>query len=958
VQSVKSVVCFTAALSIAAETEEDWQMSQRSSYMLAKRLLISALALAIGAHAAVAIAQRPRLLAPRDGGPRLRQPPQEELIAAAGSPFGVGKLTMMLPRGVAIAAEPGDEYTLAEKNGRALYQAYQQAPVRGLLREILDRPQAITVYFLFKGDGPLELTLYTPEGVERQITPQNDANLHARLLGEWWREYSARSRPILDLIGQYSPIPLQTSKSDEYPHSVDNYLAAMLSRRLGVPMPEETRRLRGGPTSEIGQAAGVLAGTEAARAKLQRAIMLGGDAAPEAADQSLPPPVQMTALEELPPPGDIKVEPIAAHVPAECLYLRFGSFTNYQWFRTRLDEWGGDLRNLISARSVNYNMNAKLERQIWLHETALSALLGPTVIADVALIGDDTFFREGAAFGMLFQARNNFGLTSDINRQRSEALKNEAGCTEKTIEIAGHKVSFISTPDNRIRSFYAVDGDFHFVATSQALVERFFAAGAGKNALAAAPDFRLARKILPLDRDDTVFAFLSEEFFRNLASPSYQIEMNRRLRSVTEIDLAEMARLAAQAEGVQATTLEQLVAGEYLPKSMLQRPDGSRLVFEQDGSVWDSLRGPEGSFLPVPDMPIKGVTRSEAVEYQRFAESFQNQLGRMDPIVVAVKQLGIENDRERVEIAGRMLPLAARHYSLAMRLLGPADKQRLAPVPSDLATLEGVVSGNILALVQSFIPGIAAQQPGEPYHAAIGVRNIEAPYDVRDGQVKYRAGLLQSVPFYIAAWPNPGMLGLLGLGRADVPRDQEGIARTALMWDRQLGPITVAAPRRDVLADISPQLKIVDAARPGQIWLHVSDVTQSKLSNFSNSLGYTRARNITLGNTHFLHLLTTQLGVAPEQALAVAEELLEAKLVSPVGGHYELVKPEGRFPFWTSTALSNERRGGPLGGVPDGFRSPPLDWFRGLEAELSVEQGRLSLDAQVLMQRGLPKVAK
>jgi hypothetical protein len=914
-------------------------------------------AVALALNAASAMAQRPRLLVPREGVARLRQPVQEEIIAATGSPFGVGKLTVLLPRGEAVAADPGDEYTLAEKNGRALYAAYQNEPVRGVLRQILDRPQAITVYFLFKGDAQLELTLYTPTAVDRQTTPQNDPNLHSRLLGEWWREYSARSRPILDMLGQYSPIPLRTAKTDEYPHSVDTYLTAMLSRRLGLPMPEETRRLLGAQSSEIGQAAGVLAGTEAARAKLEREIMLGGDMGAEAADQPLPPPVRMTALEELPPPGDIKIEPIAAHVPAECMYLRFGSFTNYQWFRTRLDEWGGDLRNLISARGVNYNMNAKLERQIWLHETALSALLGPTVISDVALIGDDTFFREGAAFGMLFQARNNFGLASDINRQRSEALKNEAGCTEKRLDIAGHKVSFISTPDNRIRSFYAVDGDFHFVATSRSLVERFYEAGAGKNALADAPDFRLGRKILPLERDDTVFAFLSEEFFRNLASPAYQIEMNRRLRSVTEIDLVEMARLAAQAEGVQAATLEQLVAGGYLPASILQRPDGSRLVLEQNGSVSDSLRGPEGSFIPVPDMAVTAVTRSEAAAYQRFADSFQSQLVRMDPIVAAVKQLGIENDRERVEIAARMLPLAPQHYSLAMRLLGPMDKQRLAPVPSDLVTLEAVVSGNIMALVQSFIPGIAAPQPGGPYHAAVGVRNVEAPYDLRNGQVEFRAGFLQSIPFYIAAWPNPGMLGLLGLGNPNTPRDAEGVGRTALMWDRQLGPITVAAPRREVLADISLQLQIVDAARPGQLWLHVSDVTQSKLSDFSNSLGYSRARNITLGNTHFLHLLTTQLGVAPEHALEVAEELLDAKLVSPVGGHYELVKPEGRFPFWTSMALTNEQRGGPLGAVPEGFRSPPLDWFRGLEAELSVEQAKLSVDAQVLMQRGLPKVA-
>jgi hypothetical protein len=908
------------------------------------RLGAAATGVAVALFSASAIAQRPRLLQPRGA-----QPQQEEIVAAAGNPFGVGKLTVALPRGVGAPSVPEDEFTLAEKNGRALYSAFGQAPIRGLLREFLDRPQTVTVYFLFKGDSPLELSLYAPTAIERQVAPQNDPSLHARLLGEWWRAYSTRSRPLADLGSQILPIPIRSNRSDEYPHLVDTYLAAMLSRRLSLPAPEEPNRtLLGGRQSDMGQAAGLLAGTEATRAAMDREIMLGSGSNAEAADQPVPQPVQMTALEEVPPPRELKIEPIASHVPVECLYLRFGSFDNYQWFRRRLDEWGGDLRNLMTARGVNYNMNARLERQLSLHETPLSALLGPTVIADVALIGNDTFFREGAAIGMLFQARNNFGLSSDFNRQRQEALKNEPGCTDQKIEIAGHTVSFLSTPDNRVRSFYAIEGDFHLVTTSRAMVERFFAAGSGKGALAGAADFRYGRTILPEERNDTVFAFLSEQFFRQLASPAYQIEMTRRLRSATEINLVEMARLAAQAEGAPSATLEQLVAGGYLPKTVLERPDGSRLVLEQDGQASDSLRGAEGSFVPVPDMNLRGVTRSEAAAYSRFAESFQSQLGRMDPIVASIKQLGMEQDRERVGIAVRMLPLAPQHYSLAMRLLGPAERQRLAPVLSDILTVEGFVSGSVLSLFQSIIPGGVTQ--GGPYHLFVGVRNVE-PLDARNGPAEPRAGLLSSIPFYVGAWPTPGILGLLGLGRSDQPHDPDGYAQTRLMWERQMGPITVAAPQRETLAAVTPQLKIVDSERPAQLWLHVGDVTQSKLAQFSNSHGYSRARQITEGNSRFLHSLTTQLGVAPDQALTLGERLLDAKLVSPVGGHFELAKPEGVFPIWTATAMKDQPGGGPTSGAPEGFQSPPLDWFRGLDAELAVEQGKLSLDAELRMQR-------
>jgi hypothetical protein len=922
---------------------KEWALIKRS---LAAMVVITVAQLAI----APAMGQRPRLLAPRAG------QPQEELVAVAGSPFGVGKLTVLLPRGTTASTTPANEYTLAEKNGRALYSTFGETPVRALLREILDRPQPLTVYFLFKGDEPLELTLYAPTAIERQTTPiKGDPQLHARLLDEWWRNYTARARPIAALLSDFVPIPLRTNRNDDYPHLIDTYLTAMLSRRLSLGMPAQPQGLLGArqsQPSELEQAVGLLAGTEAARAALQREIMLDNSQTAEPADQPLPQPVQMTPIEELPPPGDIKVEPIASHVPAECLYLRFGNFPNYLWFKARLDEWGGDLRNLILARGVNYGITARTERQLSLHETPLSKLLGPTVIADVAMIGDDTFFREGAATGMLFQARNNFALSSDINRQRTEALAKEPGCSDQKVEIAGHTVSFLSTPDNRVHSFYAIDGDFHLVTTSRAMVERFYAAGKGENALAAAPDFLFGRRILPLERQDTVFAFLSSEFFKHLASPAYQIEMNRRLRSITEIELVEMARLAAHAEGVEVTSLEQLVAGGYLPKSILQRADGSRLVFDKDGVPSDSLRGPAGSFIPVPDLPPKSVTASEAAAYGRFAQSFQSQMGRMDPIVAAVKQLGIENDRERVEIAARMIPLAAKHYSLAMRLLGPADKQRLSPVPSDLISVEGFVSGNILSLVQSFVP--VGPPAAGPYHLFFGTRNTDTAFDIRDGQVNFPGGALNSIPFYVGAWPTPGILGVFGIGRPNLPRDQEGYGRSGLFWERQMGPITVAAPRRDTLADVSPQLSVVDSKRPGQLWVHVGDVSQSKLAQLANSFGYMRARQIAQGNSYFLHSLTTQLGVAPEEAMTLGEQLLGAQLVSTVGGQYELVKPQGEFPFWTSTALENERRSPGLS-VPNGFVSPPLDWLRGLDLELAIEQAKLSLDGQLIMQRRAPE---
>src|SRR4029078_2237014 len=132
---------------------------------------------------------------------------------------------------------------------------------------------------------------------------------------------------------------------------------------------------------------------------------------------------------------------------------------------------------------------------------------------------------------------------------------------QEDLKIAGQKVSYFSTPDNSLRSFYVIDGDFHLVTTSRPLVELFLATGAGKHdSLAASAEFRYTRSRIGLSQNDTIFAYLSPQFFQNLLSPRYQIELNRRLRPALKMDLLRTARLPARGERKPGDTIEQLVA--------------------------------------------------------------------------------------------------------------------------------------------------------------------------------------------------------------------------------------------------------------------------------------------------------------------------------------------------------------------------------------------------------------
>ena len=48
----------------------------------------------------------------------------------------------------------------------------------------------------------------------------------------------------------------------------------------------------------------------------------------------------------------------------------------------------------ISERGFDYGLNKRMERQLGIKESKTAELFGDAVIADVALIGTDTFLRE------------------------------------------------------------------------------------------------------------------------------------------------------------------------------------------------------------------------------------------------------------------------------------------------------------------------------------------------------------------------------------------------------------------------------------------------------------------------------------------------------------------------------------------------------------------------------------
>ncbi len=865
--------------------------------------------------------------------------------AIVGEPFGVAHVSLPLP------ADPGSTFLqsngleIADPTGRVHYPAISTGRLGELAEKFLGTdelplPGRLEISFLFTGTEPFEITILTPEPQQVLVSPkQRRGRAYRASLAAWWRAYHAQLRA-------------QQARGD-YPPLVETYLTEMLGARLRL-QPPLLSRVQEDTKSELQQTVDLLLGSEDLRLATIRDMMRGGGDKTEPADIPVPEPINWQPHEF---PGErplSDIEPIALHVPAECFYVRFGSFENYIWMDHLKDDYGGRLGQMVTLRGHNAKLDEKVQDQLALKQSEMKELLGPQVISDVALIGRDLYLREGAALGMLFEAKGTAALKASFHQDRIAALaaEMESGATLETITVGGHEVSFLSTPDNRLRSFYAIDGDYHLVTTSRAIVERFFEAGAGNGALGTSAEFQHARQVMPLAREDTVFAYFSTAFFHSLLSPEYQIGLARRLRQAARTELVRLAGLAAAAEGKPHGTLQDLVEGRFLPNRILPFQEQPAAPFPRQADAGNgqdrliggprfpsdhakppgTVAGKAGGFAdPIPDAPLTALTRTEAADFQQAAAYFQSQWQQMDPLMVGIKRYALPGERmERVVIDGNISPLVEEKYGWLLSLVGPPTEVTIQSNPADVVTLQMSLQGG------TRWPNIAA------HHLFLGVQDTPVGGNLIPTGRLSLLRLLKTTPGFLGAWPQLGLLDLLPFAP---PPDVAGFSPLPLgLWRWQGDGFSVLSFHHDVLADAAAHLQPVPTENRAQIRLRVSDLSHSQLAGWVTSMNYSRAYQTSLGNARLLHTLSQQLRVPREQALDLANSLLGTELVCTLGGSYALYE-ENDVTYWRSTAWPEGDR------VPADYQAPLLGWFRGASIDFTKFDNELVLHAEIDMQR-------
>lgn len=881
----------------------------------------------------------------------LAQAQDFQVEAFHGSPLGVVCISQRM-RDPIQTLQWDDHFDIRDQDGRVRYPV-----LRNRTRAAGEEHYVREYSFLFTGQDPLTIEALNGDAVQLKVTPQADPAGHKKLIAKWWEARQHR-RTV-------------TNQWQGPPQLVTSYVDTMLARRFQL---YEKQQHDFGSWNE-GQLIGFFLGTESIRMAAAEQTKLKPGQAVAPADVPLPKGVDIPAVKLPPIPENVVIEPIARHVPAECFYLRCGSYENFSWLRRTLDQWGGNLREIIVRHHVDYRIQERLERQLVLKETALAKTFGNLVIADIAVIGTDTFVREGSAMGVLFQSKQGKLLPQVLEQQRRAAKEADTEIVESKVEIGGHTVSLLSTPNHQVRSFLAVDGAFCFVTNSSELVRRFYEAGAGQGCLADLDEFKYARSQHNALHPAAAFLHLSDNFFRNLLSPQYRIEMTRRLASDIELETIELAQCAARSEGAKFDTIEDLRNGSYLPPGPEQRSDGSQSVpcdsvEGRDGGAttrrWkDSRRGTRGSFLPIPDMQVTHATSQEARAYEGFRSEYARVWTRVDPVTINITRRAVDRNslpteqkeslkeaaqRERVVFDIYICPVAAQHYGFLQGFLKPATTQRFKRIPGAIVDLQAL----------PIFGGPSANTPDTAGNTRVGVLDENVDYQFNNGQVHAydhisspRAQKLP--PWYWMCLLNEQTRGALDKIKLSADGYYQNIYQLFfhLRWGKvtqdQEVNVIVASDRKDVVDQVFPTAGIEHAERPAQVRLQVADLKASKMFPFFRAQSYSRDVRTSFGSTYLLNELTQQFGVKPTEAAQVLNRTLDGELQCALGGElkYELDAPTGRQ--WRSTAFPSGKPTS-VHAVAKDYRSQLLDWWHGLDLEFTLKDQTLRVRAEMELQ--------
>lgn len=680
---------------------------------------------------------------------------------------------------------------------------------------------------------------------------------------------------------------------------------------------------------------------------------------------------------------------IASLVPQDCYLVRCQSLENYLWLRGLLVDWGGSINELVSSGVVESDVRGRLERQLAVSAETLSAAGVDSLLEDMAVIGSDVLFEQGAGVGVLFQTR------PGLEQKLEEIIQTEragSGIRPQSVRIGGINASLVATPDHQVRSYYVRTGNFLLLTNSSHIANSVVQTRTSGLSLANLTEFKYALANNRKSADSKILFYLSDPFFRRLTSAPFRIELGRRRAAENDCRRIEMAEMIARATGHAVSDKGSLVNVSVLPAGFGSRSDGSSVEI-RNGSSYDTLRGKPGTFLPVVDVKVTHCNESERAAYHDFTERYRQEWRVMDPVLAGLDAFPLEAGHERLNLSVHITPYARQEYQFLSQFLGSTTQRYLSAGPNELM-------------------GVSAslQQRGTAYSAHLGLLDSDLDFVIDRGRVvvdgKPSDNIFVNDRSFAAVTPSDtqGLLTLNGLMKSlqqrkpipvqvpptasafpsvsdykqSAPSSPFSMFRSVFEPQELLLRASITAIegafRASALADISQDdrwamyaadpglhekvrenLIFREASQPAEIHAVVNEVKGSAIEPYLNAFKFSEARRESAKAAAWLNQWTNGLKTNPNRFLQAVEQGVSGQIVCPLGGRWELQPKDSiHSPDWTSsTWLSSQWQKSSLVSVncvPEDYRFPFLDWFGALELDFSLNSTSLKSDILVKYQ--------
>lgn len=297
-----------------------------------------------------------------------------------------------------------------------------------------------------------------------------------------------------------------------------------------------------------------------------------------------------------------ELDPLAECIPADQHAIFVPSFQAMLDLFDEMKKTASPLLLLTADQEVDPQVMARYQRQLCLPVNDVSRMLGPAVVAEIALTGSDPYLASGTDVGVLFRAKDDAAAAAFIANWKQTA---DAACGVESADDAAPGCLVAQTPDRSISAFLLARGQRILVANSRVQVRAFAETVDGKRpSLASAPEYRFFRDRYARGGDEAALAVLPDAAIRRWCSPRWRIADSRRTRVLAEQLDQRMHALCAE--------------DAALPKA-----------------------DPPAFLMPIAEMDVPTVTKAEADAYARFRADYQSNFGAFfDPIAVRIGRAG------------------------------------------------------------------------------------------------------------------------------------------------------------------------------------------------------------------------------------------------------------------------------------------------------------------------------